>query len=134
GEQPAAAHGFATVPPAMALADTYYTYDLRTNIGDCSTDRVWWRLESAPPGAALEIGDALLVAGDELQWDEGGDPREQARLAWDLDLVAPGCHTIEVRWRAWLDCGLGDEGAWGPELYQRYQLAVRDNRWYSGDL
>lgn len=134
GDPPGPAHGFATVPPAMALADTFYTYDIRTRIGDCATDRVWWRLHSAPPGAFLEIGDTHLKPGEELQWDSGGAPRERAKLAWDLADVASGCHALELRWRAWIDCGLGDDGAWGPELAQRYELSVRDNHWYSGDL
>src|SRR5688500_3783428 len=35
-------HGFATEPPKMALADAFYGYDVRTRIGDCSTDLVRW--------------------------------------------------------------------------------------------
>lgn len=133
GELPAD-YGFATVPPAMALGDTFYTYDMRTNIGACATDRVRWRLESAPAGARLEIGGQSIAAGEELQHDAGGDPREAAKLAWDLDGVEPACHAVEIRWQAWRDCGVLDDGDWGPWMFQRYELAVRENHWYSGDL
>jgi hypothetical protein len=127
-------YGFATVPPQMALADTFYTYDLRTNIGACSTDRVRWRLVAAPTGAVLEVGDVALAAGDEHQHDGGGSPREAAKLAWDLAAVTPGCHAIEVQWEAWRDCGAFDDGAWGPTMSQRWEIAARDNHWVSGDM
>lgn len=134
GRPAPADHGFATVPPTMALGSSFYSYDARTRIGDCATDRVWWRLHDAPAGAALEVGDKSVQPGGELEWNGGGDPREQAKLAWDLEGVAPGCHEVELRWRAWIDCGLLDDGHWGPEVRQRWALAVRENRWYSGDL
>ncbi len=134
GQPPPMDHGFATVPPTMALGSSFYTYDARTKIGDCSTDRAWWRLHEAPTGAALEVGDEVVQPGAELEWNGGGGPREAARLAWDLEGVAPGCHAIELRWRAWIDCGVLDDGHWGPEVRQRWELAVRENRWYSGDL
>lgn len=134
GASPPPDHGFATVPPTMALGSSFYTYDVRTKIGDCATDRVWWRLHEAPAGAALELGDQHLAPGGELEWNAGGDPREHATLAWDLESTPSGCHALELRWRAWIDCGLLDDGHWGPELRQRWELAVRDNRWYAGDL
>jgi hypothetical protein len=128
-------YGFATVPPQMALADTFYTYDLRTNIGACSTDRVEWTLVEAPTGAVLEIDDgSALAAGESVQWEDGGAPREAVKLAWSLEHVEPGCHAIEVRWRAWRDCGALEDGAWGPLMSQRFEVAVRENQWYSGDL
>jgi hypothetical protein len=127
-------YGFATEPPRMALAESFYTYDLRTNIGACSTDRVRWRLESAPAGARLEIGDASIAVGEEHQHDGGGAPRESAKLAWDLASVESGCHAIEVRWQAWRDCGALDDGDWGPWMRQSWELSVRDNHWYSGDM
>ena len=127
-------YGFATVPPAMALADTFYSYDLRTNIGACATDRAWWRVESAPDGVRLELGGASIGVGEELQLDDGGATLEAAKLAWSLADVEPGCHAIEIRWRAWRDCGAFEDGAWGPEMSQRFELAVRENHWHSGDL
>ena len=45
GGAPALAHhdegnyGFLNRPAEMALADTWYSWDARTQIGDCSTDR-----------------------------------------------------------------------------------------------
>jgi hypothetical protein len=128
-------YGFATVPPQMALADTFYTYDLRTSIGACATDRVEWRLVEAPDGAVLEIDEASALApGESVQWEDGGSPREAVKLAWSLADAAPGCHAVEVRWRAWRDCGALDDGDWGPEMAQRWEIAVRENHWYSGDL
>jgi hypothetical protein len=127
-------YGFATEPPTMALADTFHTYDVRTNIGACSTDRVRWRLESAPGGARLEIGDVSIAVGEEHQHDGGGSPREAAKLAWDLSDAAAGCHAVEVRWQAWRDCGALDDGDWGPWMRQSYELSVRENHWVSGDM
>ncbi len=129
-------YGYATVPPEMVLADSFYTYDLRTSIGACSTDRAWWKFESGPSDARLELfgTEVKLSPGEAHEHDSGGDAREHAKLAWDLDGIEPGCHEVAVRWRAWLDCGLGDDGEWGPEIEQRWQLNVRDNHWYSGDL
>ncbi len=127
-------YGWTTAPPSMALGDTFYTYDVRTNIGACSTDRVRWRLESAPVGARLEIGDTSIGPGEEFQYDDGGSPREAAKIGWDLSAVEPGCQALEVRWQAWRDCGAFDDGQWGPWMTQRYEVAVRENHWYSGDL
>ena len=128
-------YGFATEPPQMALTDTFYTYDLRTNIGACATDRVQWQLVEAPAGAVLEIDDASTLApGESVEWNDGGDPREAVKLAWSLQDVSPGCHAIEVRWRAWRDCGALEDGDWGPEMSQRWEIAVRENHWVSGDL
>ncbi len=127
-------YGFATVPPQMALADTFYTYDLRTNIGACSTDRVEWSLVEAPAGAVLEVGDGALAVGQSVQWEDGGSTREAVKLAWSLEHAEPGCHAIEVRWRAWRDCGAFEDGAWGPWMSQHFEVAVRENHWYSGDL
>lgn len=107
---------------------------MRTNIGACSTDRVRWRLESAPAGARLEIGATSIASGEEHQHDGGGSPREAAKLAWDLAKVEPGCHAIEVRWQAWRDCGALDDGDWGPWMRQTWELSVRENHWYSGDM
>lgn len=136
GADAPAHYGFATVAPAMALVDTFYTYDLRTNIGDCATDRVQWTLVTAPAGARLELPGVAgsLAAGEALVHEAGGAAREQAKLAWDLEGAAPGCAELEVRWRAWRDCGLLDEGSWGPELSQAWSVALRVNHWYSGDL
>lgn len=127
-------YGFATEPPQMALADTFYSYDVRTNIGACSTDRVRWRLVDAPAGVVLEIGGATIAPGEEHQHDDGGSAREQAKLAWDLIDVAPACHAIEIQWEAWRDCGALDDGDWGPTMVQRFELAVRSNHWVSGDM
>jgi hypothetical protein len=127
-------YGFATMPPGMALADTFYGYDAHTNIGACATDRAWWSLVEAPPGARLELGGASIGVGEELQLDDGSDARERARLVLELADAEPGCHAFELRWRAWRDCGAFDDGGWGPEIVQRWELAVRDNQWWSGDL
>lgn len=127
-------YGFTTVPPAMALADTAYGYDARTNIGACATDRARWRLESAPAGARLELAGTSVGVGEELQIDDGSGAREEAKLVLELADVEPGCHAFELRWQAWRDCGALDDGGWGPELAQTWELAVRENHWYSGDL
>ncbi|MCX4246889.1 PHP domain-containing protein [Paraliomyxa miuraensis] len=128
-------HGFATEPPRMALADAFYGYEARTRIGDCSTDRVRWTFVAGPPGSSLEVGGArALSPGESLQWEDGGSARERAKLVWDLAGVGSGCHSLELSWQAWLDCGLGDDGAWGPVISQAWELAVRDNHWWSGDL
>lgn len=129
-------YGYAVVPPTMALADTFYTYDLRTNIGACATDRVAWTYVSGPPGSQLEVNgvDTPLAPGETYVHEAGGAAREQARLAWDLEHATPGCVDLEVRWKAWRDCGIGDDGAWGPEVSQKWSVAVRQNHWYSGDM
>lgn len=136
GEDAAEDYGHATIPPQMALADTFYTYELRTNIGDCSTDRVWWRFDEGPPGAKLELSgtDIVLEPGEEVQYEDGGSPRERVKVAWDLADVEPACYSMQVTWRAWLDCGLLDDGAWGPEVSQAWDVTVRQNHWYSGDM
>ncbi|MCA9663580.1 MAG: hypothetical protein KC486_34945, partial [Myxococcales bacterium] len=124
-------------PPQMALADSFYTYDLRTAIGDCATDRVWWSFDSGPAGARLEIPgtDVALAPGESVQYDGGGSGREAVKVAWEIaDDDALTCQPFTVRWRAWRDCGLLDDGAWGPTLTQSWSLAVRSNHWYSGDL
>jgi len=120
----------------MALVDTFYSYDLRTNIGACATDRVRWTLAAAPAGARLELPGAAksLAVGETLVHEAGGAAREQVKLAWDLDGASPGCADFEVRWQAWRDCGALDEGGWGPELSQAWGVALRVNHWYSGDL
>lgn len=128
-------HGFANEAPRMALTDTFYGYEVRTRIGDCSTDRVRWTYVAGPPGSRMEVGaTTLLYPGDEVQWEDGGDARERAKLVWDLQGVEPGCHAIEISWQAWLDCGAFDDGAWGPVITQAWELGVRDNQWWSGDL
>jgi hypothetical protein len=127
-------HGFANEPPAMALADAFYGWEARTRIGDCATDRVRWTFVAGPPGSALEVGDQLLAPGQSLQWEDGGSARERAKLTWDLAGASPGCHGLEVSWQAWLDCGAFDDGEWGPTLTRAWELAVRDNHWWSGDL
>lgn len=136
GADAPANYGFATVPPSMALVDTFYSYDLRTNIGACATDRVRWTLAAAPAGARLELPGAAksLAVGETLVHEAGGAAREQVKLAWDLDGASPGCADFEVRWQAWRDCGALDEGGWGPELSQAWGVALRVNHWYSGDL
>lgn len=134
GELPAP-YGFTTRPPMMALAESVYGYYVRTRIGDCATDRVEWSLDAAPEGAHLELEPGVTVApGQSLQWDDGGDARERARLVWDLLDAEPGCHSITVRWRAWRDCGVLQDGAWAPWVSQSFEVAVRDNAWVSGDL
>jgi hypothetical protein len=128
-------YGFTTEPPMMALAESVYGYFVHTRIGGCSTDRVQWSLDVAPSGAALELAPGVRVEPGELrQWDDGGDAREQARLVWDLLEVEPGCHAVDLAWRAWHDCGLFDDGRWGPWVAQTFEIAVRDNHWVSGDL
>ncbi|MFO0634690.1 MAG: hypothetical protein U0168_17745 [Nannocystaceae bacterium] len=127
-------YGFAPDPPTMALADTAYVYDVHTNIGACATDRVRWTLHQGPAGVTLAVGDAVLEPGESVQHEDGGAARERASLAWILEDVEPGCHALELRWQPWRDCGALDDGAWGPELSQRFELAVRENHWYSGDL
>ncbi|MCB9703661.1 MAG: hypothetical protein H6711_17330 [Myxococcales bacterium] len=137
GDEPPDDHGFATIPPQMALADTFYTYDLRTNIGECATDRVWWSFDAGPAGARLEVPGTMiaLAPGESIQYDAGGPGREAVKIAWPIaDDDALACEGFQVRWRAWLDCGLLDEGAWGPTLTQAWSVAVRRNHWYSGDL
>jgi hypothetical protein len=132
---PAPDYGFATEPPAMALADAFYTYDLRTRIGDCSTDLVRWSFADGPVGARLELDDGTALSpGEDLEWESGGDPREHAKVAWDLDGVAPGCHAMQVQWQAWRDCGVLDDGEWGSTVTQTWEVAVRDNHWWSGDM
>jgi hypothetical protein len=130
----AADYGLASLPPEMALADTFYSYDLRTNIGSCSTDRVEWALEKAPAAAVLEVSGTLVHPGDLYVHESGGDGREAAKLAWSLEGASPGCYELAVRWRAWIDCGIGDDGKWGQSVTQRWSVAVRDNHWLSGDL
>lgn len=128
-------YGFTVTPPRMTLADTAYGYVVRTNIGDCSTDRVEWTLVDAPAGAVLELdGTTAIAPGESLTWEDGGDPRERARLAWDLADVDVGCYPVAIQWRAWLDCGLGDDGSWAPAVTQLYEVSVRDNHWVSGDM
>jgi hypothetical protein len=127
-------YGLASLPPAMALADTFYSYDMRTNIGSCSTDQVEWSFEQGPPGAVLEVGATTVQPTETYVHTTGGAAREAAKVAWDLDGVAPGCYQMAVRWRAWLDCGITDPGAWGESVVQRWAVAVRDNVWHSGDL
>ncbi len=130
-----AAYGFATDPPTMVLGDTFYTYDLRTNIGSCSTDQVEWHFDTAPANARLElVGAGQLAPGESVVHDQGGEAREHAKLAWDLEGVSPGCYDFVVRWRAWLDCGALDSGKWGEEVVQSFSVAVRENHWLSGDL
>ena len=131
---PTEEHGFANEAPRMALAETFYGYAVRTRIGECSTDRVRWSYVDGPAQSRLEIADQSLAPGESLEWESGGSAREQATLAWDLAGVEPGCHRLELTWQAWLDCGLGDAGQWGPLHTQAWELAVRDNRWWSGDL
>ncbi|MEZ4452023.1 MAG: hypothetical protein R3B09_21345 [Nannocystaceae bacterium] len=134
-EDAAEDYGFATIPPQVTLADTFYTYDLRTHIGACATDRVEWTFEDGPAGARLEIaGTAIaLEPGASHQHEGGGAGREAAKIAWPVD-DAPACRSLRVRWRAWLDCGLLDDGGWGPEVVQAWPLQVRENHWVSGDL
>jgi len=129
-------YGYATIAPAMALADSFYTYDLRTNIGACATDRVEWTFVEAPAGAVLELPgvDMVLAPGDTYVHEAGGDARERAKIAWDLAGQAPGCAAFTVRWRAWRDCGALEDGAWGPEVTQQWSVAVRINHWWSGDM
>ncbi len=127
-------HGFAVEPPRMASSEAFYGYEVRTRIGDCSTDRVRWTLVAGPPGSRLEVGNQLLSPGESLQWEDGGSARERAKLTWDLAGVEPGCHHLELAWQAWLDCGAFDSGSWGPTLTQAWDLAVRENHWWSGDL
>ncbi len=129
-------YGYAAIPPAMALADSFYTYDLRTNIGACSTDRVEWTLVAAPAGARLELPgvEQTLAAGETYVHEAGGAARERAKVAWDLDGAAPGCAGFTVAWRAWRDCGPLEDGAWGPLVTQRWSVAVRQNHWWSGDM
>jgi hypothetical protein len=136
GEDAPENYGYASEPPRMALADMFYTYDLRTNIGACATDRVAWTLVSAPAGAQLELPgvDTPLAPGETRIHEDGGAAREQAKVAWDLQDAAPGCGEFTVRWKAWRDCGIADDGAWGPELTLTWSVAVRDNLWYSGDM
>jgi hypothetical protein len=130
-----AEYGLASLPPEMALADTFYTYDLRTSIGSCSTDRVEWTLETAPEIATLEIENGAVVhPGDTSVHESGGSGREAAKVVWSLQSVAPGCYDFAVSWRAWIDCGLTDPGNWGETVTQRWSVAVRENHWHSGDL
>ena len=74
-------YGFATVPPTMALVDTFYGHDLRTNIGACATDRVQWTLVSAPTAARLELPGVVkaLAPGETHVHEAGGAAREQAK-------------------------------------------------------
>lgn len=129
-------YGYASVPPMMALADTFYTYDLRTNIGACSTDRVSWTFEQGPPDARIELPGVsnTLVPGDTFVHEDGGDARERVKVSWSLEGEEAGCVVFKVRWKAWRDCGIGDDGSWGPELTQEWSIAVRRNHWYSGDM
>ena len=129
-------YGLATIPPTMALVDTFYSYDLRTNIGDCATDRVEWTFVAGPAGARVELPGvaATLAPGDTYVHEAGGAAREQVKVTWDLQAEEPGCAGFAVRWRAWRDCGALDEGAWAPALTQTWDLALRRNHWYSGDL
>lgn len=110
-------YGFTTEAPTQALADTYYAYDLRTNIGRCATDRAEWTIAEVPAGAKLVVKD-----------------RESAKVEWDLGGVAPGKYAFAVKWRAWTDCGALRKGSWAPEVTQTWTLEVRPNHWYSGDL
>ncbi|HVH47072.1 MAG TPA: hypothetical protein VM925_32235 [Labilithrix sp.] len=130
------AYGFATDPPTMALADTFYGYDLRTAIGKCATDRVEWTLAQAPSGARLVLPRSRveLAQGETRSHETDGDDREAARVLWDLGGVVPGSYPFSVRWRAWIDCGIFDGGKWGPEVTQSWTLELRKNGWYSGDL
>lgn len=129
-------YGFATEPPARALADTHYAYDLRTNIGKCSTDRVEWTLVEAPPGATLKLPTtkSTLTKGSTLVHESGGDDRESVKVDWDLGGIGPGKYAFAVKWRAWTDCGAFRKGSWGPEVTQSWALEVIPNHWYSGDL
>lgn len=129
-------YGFATEPPTLALADTFYAFDLRTAIGDCSTDRVEWTLADAPAGAELVLPEskAKLGRGEKKVHAQGGADREAVRVNWDLGGVAPGTYAFSVKWRAWTDCGVTDGGKWAPEVTQSWKLEVRKNNWYSGDL
>lgn len=131
-----AEYGLATAPPTMALVDTFYGYDLRTSIGACATDRVQWTLVAAPAAARLELPGVAksLVAGEMYVHEAGGAAREQANVVWDLAGAEPGCAEFVVRWRAWRDCGVLDDGSWGPEATQSWSVALRANHWYSGDL
>jgi hypothetical protein len=130
------AYGFATEPPTMALADTFYGFDLRTAIGDCATDRVEWSLGEAPRGARLVLpkSHVTIEPGGKARHETGGEDREAAKVLWDLGGVEPGAYAFSVSWRAWLDCGAFQDGKWGPEVTQRWTLEVRKNSWYSGDL
>ena len=136
GAELPADYGYAVIPPRMALADTFYTYDLRTNIGDCATDRVEWTFVAGPANARLELPevDTNLAPGESVVHEAGGAAREQAKVAWEIGEDELECVDFTVRWRAWLDCGIGEEGEWGPEVTQAWSVAVRDNHWYSGDL
>ena len=128
-------YGFTAIPPRMILADTAYGYDVRTRIGDCDTDRVEWTLLDAPPGAVLELGeDTTVQPGETFTWEDGGEAQERARLAWDLAEIDVGCYPIAIQWRAWLDCGIGDDGGWAPAVTQSFEISVRENNWVSGDL
>lgn len=135
GELPAD-YGYAVAPPRMVLADTFYTYDLRTNIGDCATDRVEWTFVAGPASARLELPgvDTTLAPGEVVVHEDGGAAREEAKVAWEVGEGGPECVDFTVRWRAWRDCGFGEEGVWGPEVTQAWSVAVRANHWYSGDL
>jgi hypothetical protein len=128
-------YGMTTVPPTIALADTFYDYDLRTTIGACATDRVEWTYRAGPEGSALELprSGARILPGASHLHESGGPDRESGRVRWDLGSVGPGVHRFVVAWRAFRDCGPGG-GAWGPEAVQEWSLEIRDNRWYSGDL
>jgi hypothetical protein len=132
----AADYGFTTTAPLQALAETYYAFDLRTNIGSCSTDRVEWSLVDAPAGAALNLAASKksLKKGDTYVHESGGDDRENAKVEWDLAGVAPGTYTFAVKWRAWTDCGPLSQGGWADAVAQSWTLEVRPNHWWSGDL
>lgn len=99
-------------------------------------DRVEWQFVSAPEGAVLELAgvDVALAPGETYVHEAGGAAREQAKVAWDLAGEEPGCAGFTVRWRAWRDCGVLDDGAWGPLLTQEWSVAVRRNHWWSGDM
>lgn len=134
GDAPPADYGYAVTPPRMVLADTFYSYDLRTNIGDCATDRVEWTFAAGPATARLEVAAEALAPGATHVHEGGGAAREAAKVAWSVPEDAAACADFEVRWRAWRDCGAFDDGAWGPVVTQAWSVAVRDNHWHSGDL
>lgn len=129
-------YGFASEPPTLALADTFYAFDVRTAIGKCSTDRVEWSLAKAPAKAQLLLpaSKTKIAPGETKTHESGGADREAAKLVWDLGGVAPGRYDFTLSWRAWTDCGMFSGGEWGPTETKSWNLEVRKNNWYSGDM
>lgn len=126
-------YGFTTQPPETVLADTVYTYRVRTTTGGCALKQAIWRLEQAPTGVSLETDTGAVTAEAELRISQAEVSKRSLRLHWNLGNVAPGSHDFTLSWQAQTQCPF-HSAQWGPIVQQQWTVNVHPNDWYDGDL